>query len=337
MNEYPFVSIVIPVRNVAGIIGQCLASLNNLNYPKDRYEVIIADSESTDQTPTLVRQAGAIYLSTAKRSVCAGRNEGFKIARGEIIAFSDADCVMDKDWIKNSLKYFKDPTVGGVGGPNLTPEDETDFGQAVGFVIDRAIFSAGSIYGRVLPRVKEVVSIPGCNMIFKREALQKVMPLDETIYGGEDFATNQQVRALGYRLLYTPDTFVWHYRRPTPKRFFKQMFRYGVSRLIIGKKNRHWINFVHIAAGLGIPLLVVVSVALILIKPLWFLFLVALGLLFLAFYFFLAWLKLRSAKAAVLAPYVIIILFLSWSLGFMKELIDPIKEGEEKTSASPTA
>lgn len=337
MEKIPFVSIIIPVRNVEKIIGKCIEGLKNLDYPKDRYEIIIADSQSSDQTPSIAKNAGVIYISTPKLSVCAGRNAGFKIARGEIIAFSDADCIADKNWIKNSIKYFDDPKVGGVGGPNITPPDESNFAKAVGFVFNQAIFSAGSIYGRILNYKKEVISIPGCNMIFRREALQKVFPIDETIFGGEDFATNQLIRGLGYKLFYTPDTFVLHYHRPTPKKFFRQMFRYGISRLILGKKNYQWINLVHVIAGLGIPIVAFVALTLILIKPLLFFILTALGLGFLIFYFLFAWLKLKSAKTAILVPCVIVLLFLSWSLGFIKELINPIKEGSKKTSASQTA
>src|SRR3989344_312125 len=132
----PFVSIIIPVRNVGKIIGQCLKSLKNLNYPKDKYEVIVSDSESSDDTLSIAQEYDTIAVSTPKRSVCAGRNEGFKAAKGEIIAFSDADCVMDKDWIKNSIKYFDDPAIGGGGGINITPPDEPAFANAAAFVFD---------------------------------------------------------------------------------------------------------------------------------------------------------------------------------------------------------
>jgi cellulose synthase/poly-beta-1,6-N-acetylglucosamine synthase-like glycosyltransferase len=326
--DYPFVSIIIPVRNVEKIIGQCLKSLNKLNYPKDKYEIIISDSESDDATPSIVQKYGAIFISTPKRSVCAGRNEGFKIAQGEIIAFSDADCLMDKNWIKNSLKYFKNPTIAGVGGPNITPSDEAAFAKAVGFVFNQAIFSAGSIHGRILKQPREVKSLPGCNMIYLRTVLDKVMPMDETLLGGEDYAMNQKIRRLGYRLVYTPDTIVWHYHRATPRKFFKQMYRYGISRILIGRKDLKMINLIHITAGLGLPILIGLFLFLFFINPLWLIYFILFIALFLTTYFFLAWLKLKSLKAAVFVPYAIIILFLSWSMGFLRQLFYPIKEGE---------
>ncbi|MBI2041604.1 MAG: glycosyltransferase [Candidatus Nealsonbacteria bacterium] len=320
----PFVSIIIPTRNVGKFISKCLESLNNLDYPKDKYEVIIADSESTDETPSIARKYGAILVSTAKRSVCAGRNEGFKIAKGEIIAFSDADCVMDKNWIKNSIKYFEDSVVGGVGGPNLSPADDTSFAKAVSFVLDQPLFLAGSVYGRVLKNIKEVKSLPGCNIILRRETLDKVMPIDETILGGEDFFMNQKIRQLGYRLLYTPDTFVWHYHRAAPKKFFKQIYRYGISRLIIGKKDRRMINPMHIIVGFGVPILAATAFSLIIFSPVLLAYIALSAAVFMLIYTVLAWFKLKSFRAALWVPTVIVIIFCSWSLGFLRELFCPI-------------
>ena len=320
----PFVSIIIPTRNVGKFIGQCLESLNNLDYPKDKYEVIIADSESTDETPLIARKYGAILVSTPKRSVCAGRNEGFKIAKGEIVAFSDADCVMDKNWIKNSVKYFEDPAIGGVGGPNLSPADDTSFAKAVSFILNQPLFLAGSVYGRVLKNIREVKSLPGCNIILKKEALNKVMPVDETILGGEDFFMNQKIRQSGYRLIYTPDTFVWHYHRATPKKFFKQIYRYGISRLIIGKKDRGMINQMHVIVGFGVPILAATAVFLIIFSPVLLAYIALSGAVFMLIYAMLAWFKLKSFRTALWVPAAITILFLAWSSGFLRELFYPI-------------
>ena len=235
---------------------------------------------------------------------------------------------MDKDWIKNSLKYFKDPKVGGVGGINITPSEETAFGKALGFVLNQAIFSAGSIYGRILKEVKEVKSIPGCNAIYRKKVLDKVLPmalpLQESLVTAEDYLMNQKIRQLGFKLLYTPDTIVWHHRRLSFKKFFRQMYNYAIGRLAIGRQDLKMINLVHILVGLGLPILALLSFLLIYFKPLWFLYFLALGVMFLLAFFLAAWISTKSLKAAGFVPLVIIILFSAWSLGFLKELFFPI-------------
>ncbi len=322
----PLVSIIIPVRNEAGLLKNCFESIANLDYPKDRIEVIIADGMSTDDTVNTAKQLGARVVLNEKKTVSPGRNVAFKLAKGEIIAFTDADCIVDKDWIINSLKYFKDDEVACVGGPNLTPSDEGDFGKAVGFVFNQGIFSAGSIHARELKEVKEVRSIPGCNAIYKKDALEKVMPIDETLLTCDDTELNQRLIDKGYKLLYTPDVFVWHYRRPNPKRLFRQMYRYAIGRLQVGKKDRRMINSVHIMVGLALPAVLVLFI----FSSMLFILLLAGYLLLVLIFSIRALQETGSIQVSLLVPVVISIILVAWSTGFMRELIFPLKGGNGK-------
>ena len=136
---------------------------------------------------------------------------------------------------------------------------------------------------------------------------------------------NQKLRKLGYKLIYTPDTIVWHYRRPVPKKFFKQTYRYAIGRLLIGKENKKNINLKHITVGLGLPILFLSSIFLIYISYVWFIVFTAIIILFLLVYFLVALIKLKSLNVAIFVPLVIVILFSAWSMGFLKELMFPVK------------
>lgn len=322
----PMVSIIIPVRNEAGLLKSCLESISNLDYPKDRIEVIIADGMSTDDTVNTAKQLGARVVLNEKKTVSPGRNVAFKLAKGEIIAFTDADCIVDKNWIINSVRYFEDDKVACVGGPNLTPYGEGYFGKAVGFVFNQGIFSAGSIHARELKEVKEVRSIPGCNAIYKKDALEKVMPIDETLLTCDDTELNQRLIDKGYKLLYTPDVFVWHYRRPNPKRLFRQMYRYAIGRLQVGKKDRRMINAMHILVGLSLP----ISLMILVFLPQFFLLMLFLYALLLVVYAGMALMKTNSLRISLYVPFVISIILCSWSAGFMRELVFPLKGGDGK-------
>ena len=151
------------------------------------------------------------------------------------------------------------------------------------------------------------------------------MPVDETLLGGEDYVMNQKIRGLDYKLLYTPDTIVWHYHRQTPKKFFEQIYRYGISRLLIGKKDLKMINPIHITVGFGLPILTGLLILLMSINPFWLIYFASFIFLFVILYFFIAWLKIKSLNAAFWVPPTIIILFSAWSLGFLGELIFPVK------------
>ena len=101
MNNQPFISIIVPVYNGENIIGACLKSLLAQDYPKDKYEVIAVDNNSKDKTADIIKEYSVHYLFESKvQGSYAARNTGVRHAKGEILAFTDADCVADKGWLK---------------------------------------------------------------------------------------------------------------------------------------------------------------------------------------------------------------------------------------------
>ncbi|HEY3386362.1 MAG TPA: glycosyltransferase, partial [Saprospiraceae bacterium] len=254
-----------------------------------------------------------------------GRNIGFEHAKGDLIAFTDADCIVDKHWLSNSIKYFeKDSTVACVGGPNLTPSDESDFGKAVGFVFDQPIFAAGSIHARELDEVKAVSSIPGCNAIYRQSVLSKVMPLDESMLTGDDTLLNRKILDLGSQLFYTPDVIVFHYRRPTPLRLWRQFYRYAIGRLQVGKKDKRLLNLAHILVGLSLPVGLFAVLLLVWSKSFLALsILLILAFLFLSYYAVKGMIKWKSIGVGLRVPVVIVLIMSGWSWGFVKEWMFP--------------
>jgi len=327
MTPLPFISIIIPAKNEEQLVRGCLVSLHALDYPKEKIEIIIVDGLSTDRTASVAREMGAIVISNAKQTVSPGRNIGFENARGELVAFTDADCIVDKKWLINCVHYFEDENVACVGGPNLTPENESDFGKAVGFVFDQPIFAAGSIHARELNDIKEVSSLPGCNAIYRRSVLTQVMPLDESMLTADDTILNREIIDLGYKLLYTPDVIVLHYRRPTPWRLWKQFYRYAIGRLQVGKKDKRLLNPMHILTGLSLPIIIIALLILVLNSQ----YQLLIATLILAFIFFgyfaiKAMIKWKSIAVGLWVPFIIILIMKAWSFGFLRELIFPMRK-----------
>ncbi len=326
MTSLPFISIIIPAKNEEKLIQKCISSLHQLNYPKEKIEIIIVDGLSSDNTASVASEMGAIVISNPKQTVSPGRNIGFEHAKGDLIAFTDADCIVDPAWLSNSIKYFeRDSSVACAGGPNLTPSDESDFGKAVGFVFDQPIFAAGSIHARELDEVKEVTSIPGCNAIYRQSVLAKVMPLDETMLTGDDTLLNRKILDLGGKLLYTPDVIVFHYRRPTPRKLWRQFYRYSIGRLQIGKKDKRLLNIAHVLIGLSLPLGFLAVLFLILSKSFLVLtYLIMIAVLFLLYFSIKGMMKWKSIGVGLQVPLVILLIMTAWSYGFLHELISPV-------------
>lgn len=138
------VSVVIPAYNEEKLLGRCLESLNKqIEKP---LEIIIVDNNSTDKTAKIAKQFGARVIKEKKRGTIAARNKGFNLAKGEIIARTDADTIVPRNWTKRIRKDFeKDPTLLGLSGsayfcgiPKMLQYKQlpaTGFSEAVHFTV----------------------------------------------------------------------------------------------------------------------------------------------------------------------------------------------------------
>lgn len=320
----PFVSVIIPTKNEEAQLGNCLRSLKDLDYPPERLEIIIADGLSSDRTREIAEGYGARVVLDHRKSVASGRNAAFAVARGELIAISDADCTMDRNWLRNCLKHFQDERVAGVGGPNLVPPDETDFGKAVGLIFEYAPYVTKAAHTRVLQKVIQARS-HGSNAIYRADVLRRVIPVDEGLVGGEDVIMNQAIEDLGYKLLYVPDVIVHHYRRPTPLRWWRQMYRYGMGRVLLPRKRRGNLHPAHLVAGLSTPLFLTTTGILAAVNPVSLLGLAAVLLLAAISSSIFAIFRTKSLGAGLNMPLVLAIFFCAWSSGFLHEFFFPTK------------
>ena len=231
------VSIIIPTKNNGDIIEKCLQSIENLDYPKDKYEVIIVDGHSTDDTVEIAKKYGCkiVYEDVGTRGGAC--NVGIKNAKSEFIVFTDADCIVPKDWLKNLVKHFNGKEIASVGGPNITPEDDTEFAKCVGEVLS-FLSKPGSRYGFNADEVIETFHNSGCNVAYRKKAIEEAGWFNEKLVTCEDEELDYRIKEKGYKILYTPDAKVYHYRRPTWKRFCKQAYKYAMGRMQAIKL--HW-------------------------------------------------------------------------------------------------
>ena len=116
-SRHKFISVVIPGYNEEKYLPNCLASLKEQDYPKERFEVIVVDNNSTDKTGKIAESYGArlVGLQT-HQGVSPARQAGSQAAKGEIIAGTDADTIVSKNWLSTINKYFQDPQVVAITG-----------------------------------------------------------------------------------------------------------------------------------------------------------------------------------------------------------------------------
>ena len=218
------VTIIVPVKNEEKTVGKCLHSLKSLNY--SNYEIIVVNDGSTDKTEEILKQFSAInVLNTNGIGPSMARNLAIDKSGGEYLAFTDADCLIDKEWLNQLLAYFTDTYIMGVGGDQLCPEDETPFGKDVHNFLKLIAFSSD-----YLKTEKEVMNIrhnPTCNMMYRKAAFEKIGNFKKDLWPCEDLEFDCRLIQSGYKLIFNPKAIVYHYRPKNLKKFGQMHFRYG--------------------------------------------------------------------------------------------------------------
>ncbi|MCJ7786820.1 glycosyltransferase family 2 protein [Patescibacteria group bacterium] len=119
-KEKIFISVVVPAYNEEKNIGRCLASLQKQSFSESNYEIFVVINASTDKTGQIAKKMGVKVVFEPKKGVVFALKKGFSQARGEIIAITDADTIVNPDWLKNIIQTFKkDAKITSVGGRTI--------------------------------------------------------------------------------------------------------------------------------------------------------------------------------------------------------------------------
>jgi GT2 family glycosyltransferase len=221
MSHTPFVSVVVPVRNGQRTIGDCVSSLLRTGYPRERREILVVDNGSTDRTAEIVKGLPVGYLREEKRGAPAARNRGIAESRGELVAFTDADCVVAREWLAELARGFDEDGTGGVAG-EIFPYPPTTAAERYA-ARTRSLSPQKYLSRPILPFGVFA------NLAFRRDVFDRVGLLDEAITMGAestDFCT-RFLRETDLRLQYAPRAVVFHRYRQTAREFFGQQWNYG--------------------------------------------------------------------------------------------------------------
>ncbi|WP_269851117.1 glycosyltransferase family 2 protein [Methanosarcina horonobensis] len=193
--EYPFVSVVVGIRNEERFIEECIESLLCLNYPQDSYEILIVDGMSTDKTRELVQKYPVRLLLNERKNVAAARNLGVENSRGDLVAFTDGDCKADPLWLITLVNEMKTAPedVACVGGPNLIFDTDPVFGRVVGHAQETFLGSGGSAQSKNSTKKHYVSSLPNCNALYKKNTIKEAGYFDERFVVGQDGDLNYRI------------------------------------------------------------------------------------------------------------------------------------------------
>jgi len=171
------VSVVIPALNEERYINRCLVSVFEQDYPRDRMEVVIVDNGSTDATASIARQFPVQLIREEQRGIARARNAGIRAARGEIVAFLDADCIAKPSWLRVLLSGSDDGKIGCFVGDILPMQGG---GLISDYIHDRSLISQEVLLSSSPPVAA------GANIAYRKSVFDEIGYFDEKFTEGED-------------------------------------------------------------------------------------------------------------------------------------------------------
>lgn len=216
MKKYPTVTILVSVKNSERTIKDCVESLLNLDYPNKK--IYVVDNMSTDNTYKILKGFGKkIKLERVCGNIPTVYNHALKEIKTKFIALTDADVIVDKNWLKNLIKKFNG-NVGAIGGKCITPKGANFLQRLIGYDMD---------YRFENMQDGEVTRLPTMNLCLRTDILNKIGKFNTKLDVAYDTEIGYRLRKYGYKMLYTKDAIVYHHHRSSLKNYAKQKFKTG--------------------------------------------------------------------------------------------------------------
>ncbi|MGP0592771.1 glycosyltransferase [Nitrospira sp. T9] len=220
----PIFSIVIPTYNRPKQLAACLQACTRLDYPHDRFEIIIVDDGSPVPVEVL-RDGGSnlpsiICLRQINTGPASARNMGAQHARGDILAFTDDDCVPNQQWLRELAQSFNDVPTGLVGGRTVNGLFDNIYSTVSQMIVDEA-------YAFFLSCDSDLRFFASNNMAVATRHFHKIGGFDSSFRTSEDREFCDRWIRQGHTLVYTTKAIVHHYHQLTLTAFCRQHFSYG--------------------------------------------------------------------------------------------------------------
>ena len=230
------VSIILPCKDSANTIRACLDSIARLSYPKQFFELIVVEGNSKDGSEEIIEKFKRdnpdlklkFLREEGKFGAGYGINLGLKVAENEIVAFTNADCEVDDDWLERLMEPFKDYGVAGVAGIVVTPENINLLQRLVGYELEYRYSTLKSY----------VMSAPEMNLAYRKDILEKLGGFDwrnfRTAY---DVDMAYRVNKAGYKIVFCPKAVVKHHHRGTLREYWGQQVLAAENRIRVIRKH----------------------------------------------------------------------------------------------------
>ena len=321
-TNLPFVSALLVTRNEQSYIKKAMLSLVNQTYPKELFEIIVVDGESTDGTLEIVDQLVEKYKTEAyniriinnpKHILSSGWNLGIKEARGDYVVRIDAHAEAAPDFIENNVETMlkiKDAVcVGGrLTTKSLSGDDD---------VISKVLSSPFGV-GNSSFRVSEIAGYADTAVygLYKKEVFEKVGYFNEQYVRNQDIELHSRIRASGGKFYFNPQINCVYYSRNTVKKMVKQAFGNGKWNMVLLKNRNSALRLRHLVPFVFV-LYLVTTIVLGFFHYLFWCLGAGIIILHLLIGFFSATKKTKKCLELFRMPFLFLLLHLAYGAGYL--------------------
>jgi glycosyltransferase involved in cell wall biosynthesis len=323
-NTTPRFSVIVALYNRLDEVKELLASAERLEHDRDTFEIVLVDDGSRDgfrefieayASPTGLR-VRAVYQEN--RGPGAARNHGTRVAAGDYFIFVDSDCTFPPRWLDEIARAVDEQHLDAFGGPDTCHPSFPPLVKAINYSMTSFIGTGGTRgnarrVGRYYPR--------SFNMGISRRVRDTVGDMG-SLRHGQDMDYSMRVHAAGFRVGLIPAAFVYHKRRATLPRFFRQVFNWGVARVNLSRLHPGTLSVIHLLPALllvGLAALLVVTALLpssVVPRVAW-IAVAACYLLVILLALAQSWARHRSARVSLLSVVTLTVQVLAYGAGLL--------------------
>lgn len=322
-----YFSVIIPTYNRIDEIIDLIHSLESQTLAKGYFEIIIVDDGSTDGTEEWIltfKERATLNLHFFKQShkgPGAARNKGIHKGSGQIFVFIDSDCIVPPDWlsqIKNS--FDEDPSIRAFGGRDDASNDFSPLLKAINYSMNSFISTGGMRRGEKKRLAKFYPR--SFNMGVHREIVQQIGGFGELRHG-QDIEYSHRIIKSGAKVIYIPEAVVYHKRRTSLIKFFKQVFNWGAARINLYKVDTTMLEPLHFMPAVATWFIVLVTFFAFLFNPIYQIWKISISLALsvLILSGVDAAIRWKSISTGLLVPIVMGLQITGYGLGFTCALI----------------
>ncbi len=222
------ISIIIPAYNAADTISACVQALQTQTIPRERYEIIVVDDGSTDDTAQRAAAAGARVIRQENAGQAKARNTGVSASKGQVLLFTDADCIPLSNWIQNMLYAFNKTDIVGAKGVYVSNQTE---------LIARFVQLEHEDRYDYMRRESYIDFVDTYSAAYRRDVFLEMGGFDEKFRIDEDQELSFRISFAEYKLVFLPNAKVIHRHVKTVRHYIRRKFFIGYWKNLVVRRH----------------------------------------------------------------------------------------------------